>query len=384
MTVEVIGRTVRKIATEPTFRPLDLKELARRDPVPPQYVIPDWLPCGEVSLLAGHGGGGKSAIALMLAVCVASGKPFYGLQVQRRKVAFASLEDGESVLHWRLARACAWLGVDLAGLAGWLEVFDASSAEAALIRDTREGAELTPAYDALATLAAGFGGVVIDGASDAFDANENERRAVRKFIRALRKLVPPEGFVLLLAHVDKFTARGNETTQAYSGSTAWSNSVRARWALQPESQGEDGDLLLTVQKSNHGKPGAQLRLQWNESAHVFVGALAMPTSRLERDLAEADEREAILAALRTCTAAGNIVPAAMSGNRTAFHVLSAQAAFPASLRADSGAVRKRFRQQVEHLRAMGSIRDELIRRSDRHKVLALVLATEGRGLAGNA
>jgi len=338
---------------ESPFQPLDLAAMARRDPAPPQFVIQDWLPCGEVSLLAGHGGGGKSAIALMLAVCVASGKPFYGLQVQRRKVAFVSLEDSENVLHWRLSRVCAWLGVDLASLADWLVILDASSAEAALIRDTREGAELTPAYDDLAQLAAGFGGLVIDGASDAFDANENERRSVRKFIRSLRKLIQTDGFVLLLAHVDKLTAKGFATSQGYSGSTAWSNSVRARWFLQPETEDDGSDLLLTVQKANHAKAGAQLRLQWNDSAHVFVGALSMPASKIERDMVESDTRAAVLALISRAAGSGNPVPAAAAGPRTAWHVLAAMPGFPDSLKGKGG--QANVRAIIERLRAAGAI-----------------------------
>lgn len=349
-----------------TFRLLDIVALARQEPVPPQFIIPDWLPCGEVSLLAGHGGGGKSAIALMLAICVAAGRPFYGLHVQRRRVAFVSLEDGEQVLHWRLSRACAWLGVDLAPLAGWLSLFDASSAEAALIRDTREGAELTPAYDNLQGLVAGFGGLIVDGASDAFDCNENERRSVRKFIRALRNLVPADGFVLLLAHVDKFTARGNTTSQAYSGSTAWSNSVRARWFLQPETEADESDLLLTVQKANHAKAGAQLRLQWNDAAHVFTGVLSMPASKLERDMAESDERTAVLRCVESAHAAGDPIPTAKRGDRTAYDVASLRPEWPASLNGKRG--KAAFYAHLERLRAAKKIRTDAVTRPNRHKV----------------
>ncbi|MCK6385688.1 MAG: AAA family ATPase, partial [Rhodocyclaceae bacterium] len=60
---------------------LDLEVLAEREPEPPKFIVPDWLPCGYATLLAGHGGVGKSGIALTLAVCIAAGVPFFGLHV---------------------------------------------------------------------------------------------------------------------------------------------------------------------------------------------------------------------------------------------------------------------------------------------------------------
>jgi hypothetical protein len=120
-----------------------------------------------------------------------------------------------------------------------------------------------------------------------------------------------------------------------------------------------------------------MRLRWNDEAHVFVGELAMPTSKLERDLAEADEREAILAAIRGVAAAGQYVPAAMQGQRTAYNVLAIRPEFPTSLKVDSAAARRRFRDHIEHLRQSRAIVEASIRRTNRHSVLALVVPPEG-------
>ncbi len=64
---------------------LDLEALAELEPEQPRFIIPDWLPIGYATLLAGHGGVGKSAIALHLGVCIAAGVPFFGLEVARRR-----------------------------------------------------------------------------------------------------------------------------------------------------------------------------------------------------------------------------------------------------------------------------------------------------------
>jgi hypothetical protein len=88
-------------------QPLDLRALAQRAPQRPQFIVPDWLPAGYATLLAGHGGVGKSAIALHLAVCIAKGCDFFGLPCAQRRVLYLSCEDRERILHWRLARICA-------------------------------------------------------------------------------------------------------------------------------------------------------------------------------------------------------------------------------------------------------------------------------------
>jgi len=96
--------------------------------------------------------------------------------------------------------------------------------------------------------------LVIDGASDAFGGNESVRQQVKTFLRDVRRLIPKGGAALQLAHVDKATERGGgDTSQGYSGSTAWSNSVRSRWYLRP-AEGSAG-LLLELQKANHAAAG---------------------------------------------------------------------------------------------------------------------------------
>ena len=61
--------------------PLNLVTLAQQEPEPPQFIIDDWLPVGYATLLAGHGGVGKSGIALYLAACIAMGGHFSGFRL---------------------------------------------------------------------------------------------------------------------------------------------------------------------------------------------------------------------------------------------------------------------------------------------------------------
>ena len=359
---------------------LDLATMAATEPTAPQHIVPDWMPAGEVTLLGGHGGAGKSACALHLGVCIALGLPWHGLKVERRRVLYISAEDNRKVLHWRLSRIAAHLGVSINDIAD-LELVDSSAMDAELMIETGDDPILTGMYEALAARMGDTQVLILDGASDLYGASEITRRHVRKFLRAVRRLIPEDGAALLLAHVDKAAARGKESTDHYSGSTAWNNSVRSRWALKPEGQDEKEQMVLRLEKANYAAAGAEIRLRWNPEAHMHL-ADENAAGGVVAAIRERQEREGIVAALRACTAAGIVVPAATTGRRTALHVLAAQPAFPASLKGETASARRHFWAVLEQLRAMGTVRESSIRRADRHYVAALELSPEALRACG--
>lgn len=364
-------------------QPLDLEALAEREPERPSFIIQDWGPAGYAWLLAGHGGVGKSGIALHLAVCLAAGIPFFGLDVERRRVCYLSCEDREDVLHWRLSRICAYLGVNLSTLRGWLEVFDLVSSDSVLWeRDAKDGTTLRAAYFELQAHVRRHGGDVVlfvDGITDTYAGNENAKPEVKRYVRSLVRLIDPKrGAVLLIGHIAKPAAAGEPTSEGYSGTTAWHNSVRARWYLYPETQrSEDGkaektgELLLELQKSNLGRVDQAMSFCWDEQAHLFVGR-QVTESAFDRKHRDREEQAGILASLKACAAAGLPVPAATTGQRTAYHVLAAAAEFPDALKGAGADKRRRFWRHVEALRHAGNIREAEHRKADRKIVLTLL------------
>ena len=374
--------------------PIDLVELAHSEPEAPKFHIQDWMPYGYSTLLAGHGGVGKSGIALHLAVCSALGISFFGLPVQKRKVLYLSCEDRTGVLHWRLTRICAYLNIDMADLRENLSIVDLVGHDVMLWeRDPRTGNTITMALGRLSEVMRSNGTevLIVDGVSDTYGGNENSRTEVKRYVNALVSLINPHsGAVLLVGHIAKPSASGVVVSEGYSGSTGWHNSVRARWYLYPETeQGEDGrrprktgELLLELQKSNLGRADQQMRFRWDEDAKIFIGEL-MGESAFDRKHRDHDEVDGIRLAIKACMDAGEYVPAATTGPRTALKALSPTPyGLPKTLLSGRDGTR-RFWRHIEELRAMKHVREgDNARTKDRHSVRTLELTEIGMRACG--
>lgn len=171
----------------PPFALVPIADLATAEPPAPEFWIADYLPAGVVTLLGAHGGTGKSFLALQAAVSIAAGRDFLGVETRRGRVAFFSGEDPGELLRHRLAWLCRALAVEPAELAGRLHLIDATAGDPVLYQETRgqghHGGGTTPTYEALREFAARheIDVLIVDNASDAFDANENDRARVRAF-----------------------------------------------------------------------------------------------------------------------------------------------------------------------------------------------------------
>jgi archaellum biogenesis ATPase FlaH len=237
---------------------VSISDILTRPPDPQNFAIEGILPNGVVTLLGAHGGTGKSMLALIAMTCLAMGVQFMGKVTKKSKVIFYSAEDPAQVIRRRLFRICKSMDIHPREIAANVLILDATD-NPTLYNNTK-----TPAFDALSLDAKQFKPdvIIIDNASDTFDSNEIERARVREFVRLLASLSKPSNAaILLLAHIDKQTARGNGGSEGYSGSTAWHNSARSRLFLSES----DGVLILEHQKSNFGLRSEPIHMRWTDS-----------------------------------------------------------------------------------------------------------------------
>jgi hypothetical protein len=334
------------------------------------FVIAQLVPRGVCTLLAGHGGVGKSMLMLILAAHVACGKAWAGLSVAVGRAVFVTLEDSAELVRWRLRAIAVVCELDAGLLARNLIIVDGHDGDGSLVVEASDAGVRrivpTPNMIVLRELAKGASLVAIDNASDAFDGDENVRRQVRAFFRELGGIARAQNAaVMLAAHVDKVAARNGKSGAAnngYSGSTAWHNSARSRIALSEA----DGMVELAHEKSNLGKKIDPIRLRF-----VADGVLVPCDSIATGDQAEgaaliaAADADSLLLAIRGAVAAGVNVPTARTGPATAQLVLSTMSDLPKALQGSTG--RARFWDALERLRRSGRVSSDVYRNQNRHE-----------------
>lgn len=401
--ITAIDEARKKAAVEAPPEPilLDLDALSDVEPAAVRFIVDRWLPACEAALFAGHGGTAKSWLALILAVCIALGRDFFGYHCERRRVMYYSCEDRLQVLHWRLVRICRNLGVSLADLAGWLYVYDATASDNVMYWGAAESPaeRITARYDWLREKAAEHEIEVLflDAVTDAFDANENVRALVKDFVRAcLRLVLPREGAVVLISHVNRPTALSPNTTEGYSGSTHWHNSVRARWYLRLEKRDLDDaesweedpcppeDELprsLECQKSNYDKKPPTIRLLWDTDQGTFVGDSPSPVDGgLPAEILRNRQRRAILRLLGECETMGRHVPSSPNARINAATILGERKDYPRELRSKNG--KKTLFRMLREIQEDKLISEVTEKNASRHAIGVWRLTDAGRVDAG--
>ena len=99
---------------------VDAADWLNAEDEPDKPLVEGFIECGEVVAMVGQAKAGKSLLALQLAVCVATGKPFLGMRCVRRPVYIGNLEVSAKQYKKRLRRICKVLNVRGEDLRGWL------------------------------------------------------------------------------------------------------------------------------------------------------------------------------------------------------------------------------------------------------------------------
>lgn len=347
----------------------------------PKFVIEPLIPCGVLTLFGGHGGSGKSMLALAWAALVACGQGWAGLQSSgTRRCLFVSLEDPGELVRYRLRGIAEVYGLDFEAIERNLRVVDGADMDAALVSEVSEFGtrKLRPTarLHEVAELARGAGFIVIDNASDSFDGDENNRQQVRYFVRLLSSIARAnDAGLLLLAHIDKAAAIHGSRGNSYSGSTAWHNSARSRLALVPI----DDVLHLLHEKANLSAVAAPIAVRIDSTtADARVLVPVQPDSEATREDAARrtkDDAAMILSMIANAVAAGIEVPVAMRGPSTAAHALALLAEFPREYKSREG--RQRVAVAITHLLRMGHLERVAVRSSSRNTKELLKLTPAG-------
>jgi hypothetical protein len=335
--------------TDDSLRPIPLLSEVRK-PTPPRYVVDPYLPRGEVTLLASHGGAGKTTLAEIIACHVACGRWVFGKRVEAEKVAFVSFEDDGEKVAYKISKIVERYDLDHSLIRQNLRVFDWSEGDTALA--TEESVDgirrlvATALWSRFKQATKGCGLLIADNASEAFDGDEINRRQVKRFMGMFREVARKrDAAALVLAHIDKAAARNGAQKNSYSGSTAWHNSARSRLALLDA----DHAIELHHEKNNLGPKAEVFRMRWAEHGVLEpIGSGAPTQSRDEEGtIDEGQDAAGVLKAFRAAATGGTEVRTGRTGPGNAHMTLSTFAALPQRLRGPKG--RDRFWAVIDSL-----------------------------------
>ena len=341
---------------------VDIGDLDGRDVAPREWLVEGWIPAGNVTLLSGDGGSGKSLLALQLCASTVLGRSWLDTKpITNGRAFYLSAEDDVPEVHRRMADIAKAQGVSMRDLRG-LTVAALADRDALLAIPGRLRGTLdpTPLYEALAARLAALKPslIVIDTLADTFGGNEIERGPARQFVAMLRRLaIEFKTTVVVLAHPSQ---SGMSSGSGTSGSTGWSNSVRSRLYLQRDEKEADF-RTLELMKSNYATIGTQIRLLYFGGAFKVTGQQG--TREAHRKASEAEIDELFIELLADLIAKGQRLSSAyQSKSRYAPKLMSKH---PKA----NGTNEKGFEHAMLRLKAAGRIEDHVERENRRETTL---------------
>ena len=350
-------------------QPMDWTELHAVEPEPPAWRLDGWLPEGTVTLLAANGGMGKSNLSLQLGVALVHGQEFMGMATKTSRVLVLSGEDEARTVHFRVGNICQEMQVPMQSLQGRMTVYDLTQHDCVLWRDGHPTSRMQWLADEAVRTKAQV--IVIDNASDVFADNENDRTAVRGFMRALNLIAHvTRAAVLLLAHVDKASVRmgaGSDTNSTFSGSTAWNNSARSRWAMVRDGQ----TVTIRHEKCNLGPLQDEIRVEFDTGSKTFKRFGTVPGATAAAALLRNGQRVAVMRLLAEAADAGQRLSMSAQANNNAWLALKGSAEFP---RID----RREFFSMLFEMQRDGLVHEQEYVRENRTKARQVVLTEVGR------
>ena len=335
------------------LKPVDLSDLANAVANPVDYAVEALLPRRYLTLFGGHGGSGKSTVALTLAAHIVAGREWAGLYFAKLPVVFISLEDEGDLVRYRLKKIADHYGLSHSDLAAGLTILDGTDFPTLATVNNAFGEKTlitTNAMTEVKEAVTGAGVIFVDNSSDAYDGDINDPAMVRAFLRELIKIARSSDSALcLLAHIDKASAKYGSMGNSYTGTTAWHNTARSRLALVV---GDDGTFELRQEKLNLGKKADPISLEWTDRGvpqPIRFGVVAR------------DDEIMVLQAIRGALADGGKVSTSISGAFSAARSLEPY--LPPEFAGSKG--KRRVDRAIVALSAAGKIRRETYRTSDR-------------------
>jgi hypothetical protein len=240
-------------------------------------VIDRYLPSGYLTGFVGDMGTGKSNIELRAAVCIASGKPFFGMPVKQGRVIGMFAEDSKNQLNSRLRAICAEMDVDIASIADRLRIKSYIGEDVTLWNEkaTRTVAAgptaVARALERAIASTPDIRCVILDSDVDVYNGSELDRNARSRYFGWLAGLARRYGVAIITTFHEAKSA-GEKNTHSISGSTAAGYKVKSAWRLEFDKR-DPRKRVFTHWKHSFTEQAPTVSLGWSNRTWVALGAL---------------------------------------------------------------------------------------------------------------
>lgn len=283
-------------------------------PTRPEWLWSRWLSVGNLHLLVGRQGGGKTTWAAWVVGMLTSGRTMPGDSAARPPVTcgLLSLEESDERLVARLHAT----GADVSRVAILGEVDDNDGDERPYTRPWRLPHDCAVLEDRITELHLGL--VVVDGLGYSVISKTQDYTSIGAALSALAKVAERTGCAILgLTHPPK---GGSDPVTAAIGSTAWTAVARTVWVMGVEPRDDtETRRAICVSKSNYKEPECGygfIIADYKELDCGYVTALSPSSTTAEELVAgfvPAEERTALQEAqevVRSILAEGPMATAA--------------------------------------------------------------------------
>ena len=230
-----------RVETPMTFTP---KPYVDRDPrtIPPrQFLYGRRYIRGFLGATVAPGGVGKSSLALVEAVAMASGRNLLGIEPPKSlKVWYVNLEDPREEIERRVAAICLHFRIGPKEIEGWL-FYDGRETEIILASQSKSGAIVaTPVAAGLTAGLKGFDVLILDPFVSAHRVSENDNMAIDAVVKTLGRIAGEASIAIELLHHVRKTNGAEITAEDGRGASALIAAARSVRVLNPMTK-EEGD-----------------------------------------------------------------------------------------------------------------------------------------------
>ena len=216
---------------EMSAEPKDAAKWLAEPDEPDDPLIAELIERGSLVAIVGPAKAAKSWLALILCVCVATGRDFYGRATKRQVVYYANVEVSAKQAKKRLRAICRGMNIDTAELANWLHIDNLRGTTATWER----------CRSAAHTVCADV--VVIDPFYQVFKGEERDETACLAAVEEMKKFLADGLTLFVVFHAPKGYSGDRQIVDMISGSSILVRFPENVIAILPHATDKDARVI---------------------------------------------------------------------------------------------------------------------------------------------